>query len=111
MVVDREQEIRAFEPKEYWLLDAELRPEGQKAEFTARFYGTEKKKLDLPDRASVDKVMDAVKTSPFTVGSVKRQDKSRSPAAPFITSTLQQEASRRLNMTARRTMSIAHQLF
>ena len=111
MVVDREQEIRAFEPKEYWLLDAELRPEGQKAEFTARFYGTEKKKLDLPDRASVDKVMDAVKTSPFTVGSVKRQDKSRSPAAPFITSTLQQEASRRLNMTPRRTMSIAQQLY
>ena len=111
MVVDREQEIRAFEPKEYWLLDAELRPEGQKAEFTARFYGTEKKKLDLPDRASVDKVMNAVKGSPFTVGSVKRQDKSRSPAAPFITSTLQQEASRRLNMTPRRTMSIAQQLY
>ena len=111
MVVDREQEIRAFEPKEYWLLDAELRPEGQKAAFTARFYGTEKKKLDLPDRASVDKVMNAVKGSPFTVGSVKRQDKSRSPAAPFITSTLQQEASRRLNMTPRRTMSIAQQLY
>ncbi len=111
MVVDREQEIRAFEPKEYWLLDAELRPEGQKAAFTARFYGTEKKKLDLPDRASVDMVMNAVKGSPFTVGSVKRQDKSRSPAAPFITSTLQQEASRRLNMTPRRTMSIAQQLY
>ncbi len=111
MVVDREQEIRAFEPKEYWLLDAELRPEGQKAAFTARFYGTEKKKLDLPDRASVDEVMNAVKGSPFTVGSVKRQDKSRSPAAPFITSTLQQEASRRLNMTPRRTMSIAQQLY
>ncbi|MBO4676951.1 MAG: type I DNA topoisomerase [Oscillospiraceae bacterium] len=111
MVVDREQEIRAFEPKEYWLLDAELRPEGQRAEFTARFYGTEKKKLELPDRASVDKVINAVKGSPFTVGSVKRQDKSRSPAAPFITSTLQQEASRRLNMTPRRTMSIAQQLY
>ena len=111
MVVDREQEIRAFEPKEYWLLDAELRPAGQDAAFTARFYGTDKKKLELPDRASVDKVMDAVKGSPFTVGSVKRQDKSRSPAAPFITSTLQQEASRRLNMTPKRTMSIAQQLY
>lgn len=111
MVVDREQEIRAFEPKEYWLLDAELRPAGQTAAFTARFHGTEKKKMELPDRASVDKVMDAVKGSPFTVGGVKRQDKSRSPAAPFITSTLQQEASRRLNMTPRRTMSIAQQLY
>ena len=111
MVVDREQEIRAFEPKEYWLLDAELRPAGQSAAFTARFYGTEKKKMELPDRASVDKVMDAVKDAPFSVNSVKRQDKSRSPAAPFITSTLQQEASRRLNMTPRRTMSIAQQLY
>ena len=111
MVVDREQEIRAFEAKEYWLLDAELRPTGQEAEFTARFYGTEKKKLELPDRESVDKIIHAVQNSPFAVGNVKRQDKSRSPAAPFITSTLQQEASRRLNMTPKRTMSIAQQLY
>ena len=111
MVVDREREIRAFEPKEYWLLDADLRPMGQDAVFTARFHGTEKKKLELPDRESVDKVIAAVKNSPFTVGSVKRADKSRSPAPPFITSTLQQEASRRLNMTPRRTMSIAQQLY
>ncbi len=111
MVVDREREIRAFEPKEYWLLDADLRPAGQSAVFTARFHGTEKKKLELPDRESVDKVISAVKDSPFTVANVKRTDKSRSPAPPFITSTLQQEASRRLNMTPRRTMSIAQQLY
>ena len=111
MVVDREREIRAFEPKEYWLLDADLQPQGKKAAFTARFYGTEKKKMELNDRAAVDEVMDAVKGAPFRVSSVKRTDKTRSPAAPFITSTLQQEASRRLNMTPRRTMSIAQQLY
>ena len=111
MVVDREQEIRAFEAKEYWLLDADLKPEGQKVMFTARFYGTEQKKLELPDRAAVDRVMDAVRNAPFTVANVKRVDKNRSPSPPFITSTLQQEASRRLNMTPRRTMSIAQQLY
>ena len=111
MVVDREREIRAFEPKEYWLLDADLQPQGKKAAFTARFYGTEKKKMELNDRAAVDEVMNAVKGAPFRVSSVKRTDKTRSPAAPFITSTLQQEASRRLNMTPRRTMSIAQQLY
>ncbi len=111
MVVDREREIRAFEPKEYWLLDADLQPKGKKAAFTARFHGTEKKKMELGDRAAVDEVMNAVKNAPFTVNSVKRTDKTRSPAAPFITSTLQQEASRKLNMTPRRTMSIAQQLY
>ena len=111
MVVDREREIRAFQPKEYWLLDAVLRPAGQETSFTARFHGTEKKKLELPDRAAVDKVLNAVRNAPFSVGAVKRADKTRSPAAPFITSTLQQEASRRLNMTPRRTMSIAQQLY
>ena len=111
MVVDREREIRAFEPKEYWLLDADLQPQGRKSAFTARFHGTEKKKMELNDRAAVDRVMEAVKAAQFTVSSVKRTDKYRSPAAPFITSTLQQEASRRLNMTPRRTMSIAQQLY
>ena len=111
MVVDREREIRAFESKEYWLLDADLRPHGRETAFTARFHGTEKKKLELSGREAVDQVMAAVRGAPFRVSSVKRTEKSRSPAAPFITSTLQQEASRRLNMTPRRTMSIAQQLY
>ena len=110
MVVDREAEIRAFQPEEYWLLDALLACEGS-GEFTARFFGYQGKKLDLKTREDVDRVMSAVAAAPFTVSNVKRTDKSRSPAAPFITSTLQQEASRRLNMTPRRTMSIAQQLY
>ena len=111
LVVDREEEIRAFVPEEYWLLDALLSASGSQETFTAHYYGTEKKKKELHNRAEVDAVMDAVKDAPFTVKSVKRTDKPRSPAAPFITSTLQQEASRRLNMTPRRTMAVAQALY
>ena len=110
MVVDRENEIRNFVKEEYWLLDAQLSLlEG--GSFTARFFGKGEKKMDLKCRADVDVVIDATKDAPFTVGSVKRGEKQRSPAPPFITSTLQQEASRRLSMTPRRTMSIAQQLY
>ncbi len=111
LVVDREEEIRSFVPEEYWLLDAHLSAKGSKTAFVAHYYGTEKKKKELRSRAEVDAVMDAVKDAPFTVKSVKRTDKPRSPAAPFITSTLQQEASRRLNMTPRRTMAVAQALY
>ena len=110
MVVDREEEIRAFQPQEYWLLDAALSC-ADGGGFTARFHGTEKKKQELKSRAEVDAVMDAVGNAPFSVLNVKRTDKHRAPAAPFITSTLQQEASRKLNMTPRRAMSIAQQLY
>ena len=109
MVVDREQEIRDFVPEEYWLLDAVLKAgEGQ---FTARYYGTAEGKAELHSEAETDAVIAAVTGKPFTVQSVKRGKKQRSPSPPFITSTLQQEASRRLGMTPRRTMSIAQQLY
>ncbi len=111
LVVDREEEIRAFQPREYWLLDAHLSAEGQTDTFAAHYHGTEKKKQELHSRADVDAVISAVKDAPFTVKTVKRADKSRGPAAPFITSTLQQEASRRLNMTPRRTMAVAQALY
>ena len=110
MVVDREEEIKAFVSEEYWLLDANLScAEG--GSFTARFYGRGEKKQELRSKAEVDTVIAATKDAPFTVSSVKRGEKQRTPAPPFITSTLQQEASRRLNMTPRRTMSIAQQLY
>ena len=110
MVVDREREIRAFVPEEYWLLDATLlRADG--SEFTARYYGEGKKKTELKNEAQVDAIIADVKDSTFTIDAVKRGKKERSPSPPFITSTLQQEASRRLGMTPRRTMSIAQQLY
>ena len=111
LVVEREEEIRAFQPKEYWTLIADLsRIAPNLGDFQAEFYG-KGKKMELGSKAEVDAVAETVKGSDFRVTSVKRQDKNRNPAPPFITSTLQQEASRKLNMTPRRTMSIAQQLY
>jgi len=110
MVVDREEEIRAFKPEEYWLLDARFRPQSG-TEYTARYFGKDGKKDELACEADVKRVTDAVSGAPFTVTGVKRADRQRSPSPPFITSTLQQEASRKLGMTPRRTMSIAQQLY
>lgn len=110
MVVDREDEIKAFKSQEYWLLDADLSREDG-GSFTARFHGKGGKKLELHSKDEVDAVIEAVSAAPFTVKSVKRGEKQRNPAPPFITSTLQQEASRRLSMTPRRTMSVAQQLY
>ena len=111
MVVDREEEIEAFQSQEYWLLDARLNCGAEDAVFTARFHGKGDKKQELKSKAEVDEVINAVQAQPFTVSGVKRGEKQKSPAPPFITSTLQQEASRRLSMTPRRTMSIAQQLY
>ena len=111
LVVEREEEINAFQPKEYWTLIADLsRIAPNLGGFKAEFYGREKK-MELDNEAAVAEIANAVKASRFTVKSVKRQDKNRAPAPPFITSTLQQEASRKLNMTPRRTMSVAQQLY
>ncbi|MBO7389068.1 MAG: type I DNA topoisomerase [Oscillospiraceae bacterium] len=110
IVVDRENEIRNFNSEEYWLLDVVLKTEDEQA-FKARFYGSDKKKLELKSKEDVDKIISKVSEEPFLICSVKRSDKKRSPSPPFITSSLQQEASRRLNMTPRRTMAIAQMLY
>ena len=111
MVVDREEEIKNFISEEYWLLDAYLNCGENTGSFAARFYGKGGKKTELHSEAEVNEVIEAVKSAPFIIKSVKRGEKQKSPAPPFITSTLQQEASRRLGMTPRRTMSIAQQLY
>ena len=111
MVVDREREIRAFEPEEYWTLDAELLNQGGSKPFLAHYYGQDGKKIEPTSREAVDAIIAGTKDAVFTVRSVKRSDKQRSPAPPFTTSTLQQDASRKLNMTPRRTMAIAQQLY
>ena len=111
LVCEREADIKAFVPQEYWSLEADLaRISPNLGQFKANFYGKEKK-MDLNSEKEVQAVSQAVQAAPFSVKSVKRQDKQRNPAPPFITSTLQQEASRKLNMTPRRTMSIAQQLY
>ncbi len=111
LVCEREEEIRDFKPQEYWSLDADLeRQKPNQGRFTAQFYGKEKK-MELHSEAEVKAVAAAVEHSPFVVSDVKRQDKSRNPAPPFTTSTLQQEASRKLGMSPRRTMAVAQQLY
>ena len=111
MVVDREEEIRAFQSEEYWLLDALLDCEDGNGSFSARFFGKGDKKTELKSEDEVNAVIAATQDAPFVIETVKRGQKQKSPAPPFITSTLQQEASRRLAMTPRRTMSIAQQLY
>ncbi len=108
LVVDRENEIRAFVPQEYWTLEADL--QRSDATFTATYYGSPKKR-ELKNEAETQAIVDDVTGKTFTVKEVKHSDKKRSAAPPFTTSTLQQEASRKLNMTPSRTMSIAQQLY
>ena len=110
LVVDRENEIRAFVPQEYWTLDVKLQRKDSVGEVHAQFYGDPKKRV-LAKEADVLAVLNYIDGQDFTVSSVKRSAKKRSPAPPFITSTLQQEASRKLNMTTKRTMMIAQQLY
>ncbi len=111
MVVEREREIRNFVSEEYWHLDAKFVRPGKSGEFTARYYGDTEGKKELHSEAETSAVREAVEDKPFIIDTVKRGEKKRSPSPPFITSTLQQEASRRLGMTPRRTMSIAQQLY
>ncbi len=110
MVVDRENEIRAFVPKEYWSLDVALERIGKPGSFTAHYHG-ETKKRELENEQQVQQVIDDITGREFTVTAVKRAQKKRTAAPPFTTSTLQQEASRKLNMTPKRTMAIAQQLY
>ncbi len=111
LVVEREEEIRAFVPQEYWSLDVKLdRIAPRLGSFTAHYHGKDKK-AELNSEDEVNAVLAETQDGPFVVTAVKRTEKQRQPAPPFITSTLQQEASRKLNMTPRRTMSIAQQLY
>ena len=111
MVDEREKEIESFKPEEYWTLDAQLLDEPSHKTFTAHYYGKNGKKFEPSSREEIDAVIADTKSAVFAVKSVKRADKQRSPSPPFTTSTLQQEASRKLNMTPRRTMAIAQQLY
>ena len=112
MVDDRDREIEAFQPEEYWTLDANLLgADLKRTAFAARYHGKNGKKAELKSEESVNEVIRETEGTPFTVQSVKRTDKQRSPSPPFTTSTLQQEASRKLSMTPRRTMAIAQQLY
>ena len=110
LVVDRENEIRAFEPKEYWSLDVTLNRVGKPGSFVAHYYGSPKKQ-ELEREEQTMAVVRDIEGKEFTVTNVKKAEKKRSSAPPFTTSTLQQEASRKLGFTPKKTMMIAQQLY
>ena len=110
MVVDRENEIRAFQPKEYWSLDVTLNRLGKPGSFLAHYWGEEKKR-ELENEEQTQAVIDDITGQEFTVTNVKKAEKKRSAAPPFTTSTLQQEASRKLGFTPKKTMMVAQQLY
>ena len=111
IIADREEEINAFVPEEYWSLEASLRQEGAKKGITAQFYGIGSKKVTLENEEMTQQVRSALDKASFTVSSVKKGERIRKAPLPFTTSTMQQEASRVLNFGTQKTMRIAQQLY
>ncbi|MBR0348485.1 MAG: type I DNA topoisomerase [Clostridia bacterium] len=110
LVVDRENEIRAFVPEEYWTLDAKFIAPCRKS-FSASFYGDESGKVKITNKEQADAYLARLDGAKYTVSSIKKGTKKKNPAPPFITSTLQQEASRRMGFQAQRTMRTAQELY
>ena len=111
LVVDREEEICAFVPEEYWSIDAKLIPKGERKAFAASFYGDANGKIKITNQEQADGILKSLEEADFFVSKVKKGSRKKSPAPPFITSTLQQEASRKLGFQARRTMKAAQELY
>ncbi len=109
LIIDRENEINAFTPEEYWSITTQF--EKDKTKFEAAFYGTDEKKLKLSNEQDVQNVLKAIEGNPFEVTKVVKKERRRNPALPFTTSSLQQEAARKLNFRARKTMMLAQQLY
>ena len=111
IIVDRENEIRKFVPEEYWTLDAKFIPKGSRKAFPASFYGDVDGKIKISNKEKADKILAELEDAEYQVVKVKKGTRRKSPAPPFITSTLQQEASRKLGFQARRTMKVAQELY
>jgi len=109
MILDREDEINRFIPEEYWSITARLAVMGQ--EFEAKFFGDSKGKIELKTEAEVNRILEATQGKAYQVIEVRQSERKRNPASPFTTSSLQQEASRKLKFRAAKTMSIAQQLY
>ncbi|MGI6778748.1 MAG: type I DNA topoisomerase [Acetivibrionales bacterium] len=111
LICDREEEIEKFIPKEYWSITAMLAKIDTKESFEAKFYGRNNEKIELGSEEQVNKVLDGIMGQEFVVNKVKKGEKRKSPAPPFITSTMQQEASRKLGFSTKKTMIVAQQLY
>ena len=111
IICDREEEINAFVPQEYWSLEADFSVKGMKKPFRAKFYGDEKGKIAISSEEETNRILSAVKNAKFTVTEIKTGERKRQPAPPFTTSTLQQEAAKALNFSTQKTMRLAQQLY
>ena len=111
LIVDREEEIENFIPEEYWNIYANLLEPNSKKKFQATFYGKDGKKIEIHTKEEVDEILKNIEKGKYIVADVKKGEKKRTPAPPFTTSTMQQEASRKLSFTLKKTMSIAQGLY
>ena len=111
LIVDREEEIEKFIPEEYWNIFVNLLEENSKKTFIAKLYGKNKKKIEMHSKEEVDEILKNIENGRYIVTEVKRGKKKRTPAPPFTTSTMQQEASRKLGFTLKKTMSVAQGLY
>ena len=111
IICEREQEINAFIPEEYWTLDANLKVDSEKKLLSAKFYGTEKKKITISSKEQLDQIVKELEGASYRVADVKKGERIKKAPLPFTTSTLQQEASKALNFATSKTMRIAQQLY
>ena len=111
LIVDREEEIEKFIPEEYWNIYVKLLDEKSKKTFEAKFFGKDKKKQEIHSQEEVNEILSSIKNAKYIVEEVKKGEKKRTPAPPFTTSTMQQEASRKLGFTLKKTMSVAQGLY
>ena len=111
LVADREDEINAFIPEEYWTLDAVLKIKGEKRPLTARFYGTDRKKMTIGSEQELKEILKVIENAEFKITDIKTSERIRKAPLPFTTSTLQQEAAKALNFGTQKTMRIAQQLY
>ena len=111
LIVDRENEIENFVPEEYWNIEVELSKKNNKKSFVAKFYGKDDKKLELHSKEEVDTILKALEQAKYEVKEIKRGERKKTPAPPFTTSTMQQEASRKLGFALKKTMSVAQVLY
>jgi DNA topoisomerase-1 len=111
LIVDREEEIRAFVPEEYWSIEAKFSPKGSRKVFVASLYGDENGKIKIENKEQSDRILSELQDADYVVTNVKKGTRRKSPVPPFTTSTMQQEASRKLGFQARRTMKAAQELY
>lgn len=111
IIVDREKQIRDFKPEEYWTVDAKFLPKGGRKQFVASLYGTEEGKIKITNGEEAQQIVSELEQEEFKITKIRNGTRKRQPAPPFTTSTLQQEASRKLNFQSRRTMKVAQELY